>query len=241
MTELVDIKKLVLRVWLSLWLVLIVLAIAKLVFNEWFPIVINNETFISINNYVENNHILKKCIMFVFYWLNINIWYLTASSKKKYTKLLEFVLIQVGIVAIFHIKQQSNLIGSILELIILIIMPLINLFRSKKYSKTKSFILPFFIYILINIWQLNIMFIRGINDIISSLPFLIGIILQLDYYIFNIITWLGVSYMGLWGGGFLWGKSITELQALKDKELKKQKPDAKLLSDIEKRIEKINK
>lgn len=241
MTELVDIKKLVLRVWLSLWLVLIVLAIAKLVFNEWFPIVINNETFININNYVENNHILKKCIMFVFYLLNINIWYLTASSKKKYTKLLEFVLIQVGIVALFHIKQQNNLIGSMLELIILIIIPLINLFRSKKYSKTKSFILPFFIYILINIWQLNIMFIRGINDIISSLPFLIGIILQLDYYIFNIITWLGVSYMGLWGGGFLWGKSITELQALKDKELKKQKPDAKLLSDIDKRIEKLNK
>ena len=220
MTELVDIKKLVLRVWLSLWLVLIVLVIAKLVFNEWFPIVINNEIFININNYVENNHILKKCIMFVFYLLNINIWYLTASSKKKYTKLLEFVLIQVGIVALFHIKQQNNLIGSMLELIILIIIPLINLFRSKKYSKTKSFILPFFIYILINIWQLNIMFIRGINDIISSLPFLIGIILQLDYYIFNIITWLGVSYMGLWGGGFLWGKSITELQALKDKELK---------------------
>ena len=241
MTELVDIKKLVLRVWLSLWLVLIVLVIAKLVFNEWFPIVINNEIFININNYVENNHILKKCIMFVFYLLNINIWYLTASSKKKYTKLLEFVLIQVGIVALFHIKQQNNLIGSMLELIILIIIPLINLFRSKKYSKTKSFILPFFIYILINIWQLNIMFIRGINDIISSLPFLIGIILQLDYYIFNIITWLGVSYMGLWGGGFLWGKSITELQALKDKELKKQKPDAKLLADIDKRIEKLNK
>lgn len=241
MTELVDIKKLVLRVWLSLWLVLIVLAIAKLVFNEWFPIVINNEIFININNYVENNHILKKCIMFVFYLLNINIWYLTASSKKKYTKLLEFVLIQVGIAAIFHIKQQNNLIGSMLELIILIIIPLINLFRTKKYSKTKSFILPFFIYILINIWQLNIMFIRGINDIISSLPFLIGIILQLDYYIFNIITWLGVSYMGLWGGGFLWGKSITELQALKDKELKKQKPDAKLLADIDKRIEKLNK
>lgn len=241
MTELVDIKKLVLRVWLSLWLVLIVLAIAKLVFNEWFPIVINNEIFININNYVENNHILKKCIMFVFYLLNINIWYLTASSKKKYTNLLEFVLIQVSIVALFHIKQQNNLIGSMLELIILIIIPLINLFRSKKYSKTKSFILPFFIYILINIWQLNIMFIRGINDIISSLPFLIGIILQLDYYIFNIITWLGVSYMGLWGGGFLWGKSITELQALKDKELKKQKPDAKLLADIDKRIEKLNK
>lgn len=47
--------------------------------------------------------------------------------------------------------------------------------------------------------------------------------------------------MGLWGGGFLWGKSITELQALKDKELKKQKPDAKLLADIDKRIEKLNK
>ena len=43
--------------------------------------------------------------------------------------------------------------------------------------------------------------------------------------------------MGNWGIGWWWGKSTTELEAIKAAELKKANPDAKLIADIDKELE----
>lgn len=239
--QIVDLKKFVWRIWLSLWLILIILTVAKLVFNIWFPIVIENQNFIKLVNYFENNAVLKVIIMFVFYIINANIFYLTASVKKKYASLIEFICIQICIIVAFYIKINNNLIGSIVELIIVIVIPIISLLKRKPYSTLKCIAIPIIVYLIVNLWQLNIFFIRDINDIMTNIPFMISIALQLDCYIFNIITWIGVSYMGAFGIGFLWGKSVTELQALKEKELKKSNPDTKYIASIDKRIEKLSK
>ena len=42
--------------------------------------------------------------------------------------------------------------------------------------------------------------------------------------------------MGIFSGGWWWGKSITELKAMKEKELAKENPDAKLIAEIDKAI-----
>ena len=94
--------------------------------------------------------------------------------------------------------------------------------------------MPIVVYVLINAWQFTIYFVRDLDyKVLSETSFLISWVLMIDYYIFIIIQWIGVSFMGLWSGGWLFGKSEVELKALKDKELKKAKPDKELLKQID--------
>ena len=99
-----------------------------------------------------------------------------------------------------------------------------------------------FLYLLISLWQLNMLFVRGIDDI-SNLHFAVGMILQIDYYIFIIITWLGVNWsMGLWGVGLFWSNKITQLEAKKKKlENKIKYIDNKIERLKAKSVEKIEK
>ena len=88
------------------------------------------------------------------------------------------------------------------------------------------------------LWQCNMLFIRNINEIIIDLSTLVAYILQIDYYIFLIITWIGVIYfMGSYGLWF-WGKSLTQLEAMKQKELNKSKPNMELVKQIDEAIAK---
>ena len=43
--------------------------------------------------------------------------------------------------------------------------------------------------------------------------------------------------MGWWTGGWFFGKSLTELEAMKAEELQKENPDKSLLEEIDKAIE----
>ena len=98
------------------------------------------------------------------------------------------------------------------------------------------------IYILITIWQFTIYLARGLDiNALSNYPSLIYIILQLDYYIFTIITWIGVSFMGALGWGWFWSKDVTILKAEREKELAKSEPDMKLVEKIDSRIAELEK
>lgn len=87
------------------------------------------------------------------------------------------------------------------------------------------------------IWQLNVLLIRNINNILTEAPSVIALVMQIDYYIFLIIMWIGVCFMGIWGL-WLWGKELTELEAMKAEELKKENPDKDLLAKIDEAIAK---
>lgn len=245
--KIVDIPKLVRRLWIILWITLFIFVIAKLCFNLWYPIVIENENFIKFGNFIDNNAYLKYIIYALLYLLNGNILFLTYTKKMKHTHILSLIIINFSTIAFYFIKNFNNLIGCILEISFIIAAIIINVknktftFVTKK-NKVKTILnilIPPLVYLLLNLWQTNITFIRGIDKIISQLPVIINLALQIDYYIFLIITWIGVNYyMGISGFGWWWSKSTTELQAMKAEELTKKNPDAKLIADIDKELEK---
>lgn len=47
--------------------------------------------------------------------------------------------------------------------------------------------------------------------------------------------------MGLFSGGWLFGKTDVELKALKEQELKKKNPDKKIIEAIDKRLKALEK
>lgn len=247
--KIVDVPKLVRRLWIILWITLFIFTIAKLCFNLWYPIVVRNEFIIKICEFVDNNFYLKNLFLILLYITNGNIFILTSTKKIKYNKFYKLILFTTLYLLSYIMKFVNNMLGVIFEISICIIPIVINvknktftiITKSNRIKSILNFLIPPLVYLMLNLWQSNIVFIRGITDILSNLPTVITLALQIDYYIFLIITWIGVNYfMGLAGLGWWWSKSTTELQAIKAEELTKKNPDAKLIADIDKELAKRN-
>jgi len=222
-----------------LWIILILLLILKFCFNLWYPVVSENETFINICNFIDEHKIVHDILLYSFYMFNFYFCYLTARGLSKLSKRYFIIIILLIALGISLLKQFNMVIGLIVEIILLVILPIILNIKTKRYERNiKNILIPICYYALVNFWQLLIYLVRGItNEVLLNMPTLIYLILQIDYYIFIIITWIGVIYM-FGGVGWLFGKTITELRALKEKELNKKNPDTKLIAEIEEVIRK---
>lgn len=237
--KILDTKKFIFRLWIVLWLCLLILLVLKFCFGIWYPIIIENEQLLYFNEFICNSWI-KYIILSLFYFASVNIMYLTCCIKKKYDKILEAIIINVLILISFMTKIFFRNFSVIPEILVSIIIPILYLLKNhKKAKKWKLILFPIAIQILVFAWQLNIYLVRGIDFVIDSdNHVLIGIVLQIDYYIFLIISWIGVSYMGLFS---LWifGKDITALKAEKEKELSKAEPNMAKVKEIDERIKEL--
>ena len=214
----------------------------KLCFNIWYPIVVRSQTFINVCDFIDNHVWLEFCLGILFYLFNINIWFLTTIKSKKYNNYKNFIILNILFLIVYIIKFFNNNVGGLLEFIYLIIIPtIINFKRNNFNNKYINLLFATFIYLIITIWQANILFVRGLENVLTTYSSAISYVLQIDFYIFTIILWIGVSFMGFLGGGFLWGKSETELLEIKEKELKKEFPNKSLIEKIDKRLAKIKK
>lgn len=237
--KILNAPKLILRLWIVLWLVLFILLIMKFCFGIWYPIVVKNETFIEVNNYITSSDCswLKYTILFIFYCVSLNIMCLISYKKIMYNRIYEPIIVNLLIGLSFWIKYNYGNFCFFIDVIYLIIMPIIYLIKNNPGSnKIKVILYPIISQALIMLFQLNILFVRGLdNEKINNEYFILGFVLQLDYYIFLIISWLGVTKMGLWSGWFF-GKEITVLKAEREKELAKEEPNMELVKEIDEHI-----
>ena len=236
--KILDVPKLIIRLWIILWLCLIILLIMKFCFGIWYPIVVENKILLNISDYIDNSW-LKYLILSIFYVFNINLVYLTACRKVKYDHILEILLINLLIALTFIVKMYNNYLGFIGEFLIVIPIPIIYFHKyHPEDSIIKDILWTFVLQILIMLWQCNILLVRGLPNPLTSASTIIQIILQLDYYIFLTILWIGVSIMGLIGIWFF-VKDVTKLKAIRESELAKAHPDMKLVKDIDSKITKL--
>ena len=242
--KILDMPKLIKTIWIMLWIILVILLIFKFCFGMWYPIVVKNETIMSICNYIDNHKWLRFILIGIFYSLNFNISYLSCRCLKKYPKWYYLVIGIIIAIGISILKEYSNAGGLILEILLLLILPIILNIKFKRFRKNKiNILLPIVYYVLVNLWQFLIYFVRGLDiQHLESYGFTIGLVIMFDYYIFLIISWIGVIYiMGAWGIGWLFGKDITVLRAEKEKELAKKEPDMDLVNEIDDRIAELEK
>lgn len=240
--KILDVPKLIRRIWLLLWILLAILLIMKFCFGIWFPIIIKNQIIINFDNWVKGSWI-KYIFSSIFYMFNANVVYLISCRKKKYSKLWEFIIINILAICSCTTKIIfGTIFGFIFESIMLIIIPMIYLFKKYNHvNKFKIILYIILIQVLIMAWQLNIFLVRGINfEQINKDYYIFGLILQLDYYIFIIITWIGVSFMGIWGVWFF-SKDVTVLKAEREKELAKKNPNMDKVAKIDEYIKELEK
>lgn len=240
--KILDAPKLIRTIWIMLWVILVILLIMKFCFGIWYPIVVKNETFKNMCNFIDNNKILDYGLKLILYIISGNLIILTSLGMKTYSKWylwIVFILLNIGI---FFVKYYNSVLGLIIEIIMIIIFIIINVKRNTFNNKVINILLPIIYYALINLWQLTLLVVRDDGHaVLSDYPSLVILIVQIDYYIFLTITWIGVSFMGLVSWGWFFGKDITVLKAEKSKELSKVEPDMNKVAKIDERIAKLEK
>ena len=238
--KILNVPKLILRLWIILWVCLVILLVLKFCFGMWYPIVSNNETFNNICKFVDDNIIVYKILSLVLYVFSFNIIFLTATCKMKYDNWIWCLSINILAILVGILKINVSLAGNILEIVCIISYIIINFICKNFDKKWKNIVLPLFAYAFINLWQLSIYLVRGLNlEELNTYPFLIGIILMIDYYIAITINWIGVNYMGWFSMGWLFSKDVTTLKAEKEKELAKEQPDMKKVAEIDEHIKEL--
>lgn len=237
--RMIDLPKLFKTVWLMLWVMLFILLILKFCFGMWYPIIVKNELFIKFNEFITGNW-LKYLVLIIFYIISLNVMCLISYKKFMYDKIYEPIIVNILIILSFFVKMKFGNFCFIIDVVYLIIMPIIDLLkRYPKGNKAKIILYPVIAQLLIMLFQLNILLVRNLDtEKINNEYFVLGFVLQLDYYIFLIITWLGVTKMGLWSGWFF-GKDVTVLEAEKAKELAKANPNMEKVAELDKHIEEL--
>lgn len=238
MKKLLDFKKLILRLWFILWAILILLLIMKFCFGIWYPIVVDNQTFINICGWLDEHNLVKRILYYTIYVINGFLMILIFTKTKYFKHWWTYLIIVLFLVGMVIAKDKINALGIVFELLIVVLSTIYNVKNKQPFTKTIFNILyATTIYLIINLFQLNILLVRGLSiDLLQKLPTLLTLVLQLDYYIFLIITYIGVCVMGILGFGWLWGKSLTDLEEIREKELAKKQPDLKLLEEVDKAI-----
>ena len=240
--KIVDVPKLIIRIWIVLWLILIILLIMKFCFNIWYPVSTNNETFITICKFFDDNKIANLLLRLFFYMLSSNILFLSLIGRYKYSKWYYGLIANSIYIGVFFLKNYVGFLGLVFEISIVILAIVLNLKRHRFVSNWHNILIPIIVYVVVFLWQLLILIVRNTTSyILDELPTLVSLILMLDYYIFIIITWIGVNIMGTWSWGWFFGKDSTTLKAEKEKELAKSNPNMIKVRQIESRIEQLEK
>lgn len=240
--ELVDLPQLVFKLWLSLWIILLILVFAKVCFNVYYPIVVDNKFFIKFCNLAEENFWLDISISLIFYLIN-SILLFQIGIKKIKMKWYGYLFIVVVFTGTFFFKTfVNNYLAFLLELTFGVIIPIIYNLKYKTFNnKIKCILYPIIFNIVISLYQSTLMFVRNINELLSTSSAIIKYTLQMDYYVFLLITLIWeVFFMGNLGWWFF-GKDITVLKAELEKEEKKKEPNEKKVLKLKERIDKLEK
>ena len=235
--KIIDTRKLILNTWICLWICLIVLLIMKFCFGIWYPVVIKNEAILNASNYIDNSW-LKYFILSITYVFSANILYLVSVKRFKYKNFLEAIIINILIIATYVSKIFTQ-VGIIGEILFSVLIPIILALKEDKVSNKFLLILyPILIQGIVTLWQLQILLVRGMPVAFEDIGTIFIVVMQLDYYIFLIILWIGVSIMGL-ASLWLFCKDVTKLKAYKELELAKEKPNMKVVEQINAKIAKL--
>ena len=162
----------------SCWILLIFCFALKLLFGNLFAISVESQNFIAFCDWLDT-HWLKYIIATIVYVPSSYLLYLCVSKQKIGTDLWLLPLL----LPMPFVKDKIAVIGLIIELFIGVIYPLIK-FRFKRW---KHVIIG---NVLIFAFQLLSLLVRNIGVYIDNSSMLIGIIMQIDYYIMLVLYYL---------------------------------------------------
>lgn len=171
------------KLFIVVWVVLLVHVLLKLTFNYWQPYVIPNETLQVISDFIDS-HIIIKSIIDKLFWIVGTYFMILAGIRqwkfeKKYPVIL--ILICAFLSAIDDYYQPlDQIIDTIVLIFALIVLPLI--IDKKKWLYILITFALNFVFLKLSLWLEG--FSTGDN-----MPYITATFLNIDYYIMLILNY----------------------------------------------------
>lgn len=164
---------------IACWGALILCLMVKLVYPDAYVIYVSNEKFIAICDWLDNTLWAKYLVSSIVYSLSQYLIYL-AMIKKKILKDWWYILICLPCSII---KVYNAYIGFAYDLLLLLVIPMVR----TKFKRWWQILLGI---ALVMIFQLVSMYMRNISFNLNNETFLVGLVMQIDYYIMIALYYL---------------------------------------------------
>ena len=126
-----DTTKILKRLIIVSWVALGCCFLIKLLGGNLFEIVCNNQRFITICNYIDNNWFLYYFVMTSYCYLSMYFLVLAMCQRTMYKK-WELITLTITILIVNVVKMFSNPIGIILDIWQGIVMPILFVRKTPK-------------------------------------------------------------------------------------------------------------
>lgn len=199
--------KLIKRLIILAWISLLICWVIKIFGGNYFQIMVDNQRFISLCNFIEENAVLNYSIYLSIFLLNRIIIGLTIIRQKSFTKKQWFVIIPVLIICwIPKLFITDMYLAFAYDLLVIcILIPMITT-RAKLSRCILLFILDFaFQFISVEVKNLSL------HQFVTN-NFIISIIYSIDKFIMIILSYLYANLLrkeGI-GMGVFWEGLISE-------------------------------
>lgn len=171
------------KMFILVWIVLLLQVVLKLTFNYWQPYVIPNETMKVISDFIDNNQWLEITIDGHLYVLNVLIYTLCCLKQWWYKNIKQFVIIlAIAILGYASIMLIPN--NYITAIVISIVVPLI--------MKPKNVIYILLSFVFSNLFSAISFWLSGeTNDL--NMNYIISLFMNFDYYIMLVLNYFAFN------------------------------------------------
>lgn len=175
-------KRLVVKLFVLVWVFLILHILLKVTFNYWQPYVIPTPQLQAISDFIDKNYWISVLLDKILFIINTLLMVLSSIQEWWFKKKYPIIIIIVGAILSFvdDFTPYNSLIDSFIALSLGIVLPIII-----NYKKWLPTILTFG---LSNIFLYLSLWLEGTTNV-DNLPYIIGILLNNDYYIMLIANY----------------------------------------------------
>lgn len=180
--------RLSLKLFIIVWIVLIVHVVLKLTFNYWQPYVIPTPQLQAISDYIDGNEWLKIFLNCILYIINAFLMILASVQSWKFKNEIPFITIIIcyGISVIDNITPFNTIVDSVLSLFVPIGIPI--LINKKKWLPAIITFGLSYVFLALSLWLEGFANANNMNYVVALfLNFDYYIMLTLNYFVFNFI------------------------------------------------------
>lgn len=179
-----DKRKLAIKLFIIVWIILVIDVILKITFNYWQPYVIPNEQLQVISDFIDSHIIIKiiinKSLCFIGTYFMILAGIQQWKFKKKYPLIILIICALVSATNDLLFNNYITIIDYILTIFTTIILPVII-----NWEKWLTILLTFgfsYLFLFLSLW------IEGFSRT-DNMQYLIKIFFDSDYYIMLILNY----------------------------------------------------
>lgn len=176
-------KRLVLKLFILVWVFLALQIVLKVTFNYWQPYVIPTPQLEAISQFIDNNYWIRVIIDKSLYVVNAFLMLLASTQQWWFKKKYPIILVCIGAVLSFvdDFTPYNTLIDSILTFVLAIGLPL--LMDVKKWWATAI------TFALTNVFMFLSLWLEGFSYD-GQMSYVTSLLLNNDYYIMLVLNYM---------------------------------------------------